>query len=100
MSRRAVLPVASLAIAVPASAATTAAPDAVSAAISTATLTPAAPTGTNGWYRGPVTLNLSATDAVNGVQRIEYRLGNAAPFQTATSADAPFPSTLTGIGAA
>jgi len=92
----AVLPVASLAIALPASAATTAAPDAVSAAISTGTLTPAAPSGTNGWYRGPVTLNLSATDTVTGVQRIEYRLGTAAPFQTAASVNAPFPSTLTG----
>jgi type 1 glutamine amidotransferase len=91
----AALPAASLAIAVPASAATSVA-DAVSAATSSATLTPAAPSGTNGWYRGPVTLNLSATDTVTGVQRIEYRLGTAAPFQTAASADAPFPSTLTG----
>jgi type 1 glutamine amidotransferase len=90
------LPVASLAIAMPASGATTAASDAVAAATSVATLTPAAPSGTNGWYRGTVSLNLSAADAVNGVQRIEYRLGTAAPFQTAVSADAPFPSTLAG----
>ena len=92
----AVLPVASLAIVMPASAATTAASDAVSAATSAATLTPAAASGTNGWYRGPVTLNLSATDAVSGVQRIEYRLGSTAPFQTAVSAPAPFPATLAG----
>jgi type 1 glutamine amidotransferase len=81
------LSAASLAIAAPASAAPTSA---------VATLTPATPTGTNSYYRGPVTLNLSATDAVNGVQRLEYRLGNAAPFQTVVSANAPFPATLAG----
>ncbi|GAA3208720.1 ThuA domain-containing protein [Dactylosporangium siamense] len=81
------LSVGSLAIAVPAWAAPTSTP---------ATLTPAPPTGTNNYYRGPVTLNLSATDAANGVQRLEYRLGNTAPFQTATSAASPYPSTLTG----
>jgi len=84
------MPAAFLAIGSPASAV-----DAATAA-SSASLAPAAPSGTNGWYRGPVTLNLSATDAVNGVQRIEYRLGNAAPFQTAVSANAPLPSTLSG----
>ncbi|MFG2054315.1 ThuA domain-containing protein [Micromonospora sp. NPDC048930] len=77
----------SLAVGTPAWAAPTSAP---------AVLTPTAPTGTNGWYRGPVTLNLSATDGVNGVQRLEYRLGNAAPFQTAASAAAPYPASLTG----
>src|SRR4051794_23472317 len=81
------LSVGSFVIAVPAWAAPTSTP---------ATLTPAPPTGTNNYYRGPVTLNLSATDAANGVQRLEYRLGNAAPFQTATSATVPYPSTLTG----
>lgn len=81
------LSVGALAVAAPAWAAPTSAP---------ATLTPATPTGTNGWYRGPVTLNLSATDAVNGVQRLEYRLGNTAPFQTAVSATAPYPATLAG----
>ncbi len=85
------MPAAMLAIASPATAS-----DALSAATSTATLTPAAPSGTNGWYRGPVTLNVSATDAVSGVQRIEYRLGSTAPFQTAVSADAPFPAALAG----
>jgi type 1 glutamine amidotransferase len=63
---------------------------------SPATLTPAPPTGTNNWYRGPVTLNLSATDATSGVQRLEYRLGNAAPFQAAVSATSPYPATLAG----
>src|ERR1043165_1106496 len=81
------LAIGSLAIAVPAWAAPTSTP---------ATLSPAPPTGTNNYYRGPVTLNLSATDAVNGVQRLEYRLGNAAPFQAAVSSTGPYPSTLTG----
>ncbi|MDG6105613.1 ThuA domain-containing protein [Dactylosporangium aurantiacum] len=79
--------VASLILAAPAWAAPTSVP---------ATLTPSPATGTNNWYRGPVTLNLSATDATSGVQRLEYRLGNAAPFQTAVSATAPYPPTLTG----
>src|SRR5262245_43374963 len=79
------MPAAVVAIASPAAAA-----DTPSAATSTATLTPAAPSGTNNWYRGPVTLNLSAADTVGGVQRIEYRLGSTAPFQTAVSANAPF----------
>lgn len=79
--------VASLMLAAPAWAAPVSSP---------ATLTPAPPTGTNNWYRGPVTLNLSATDATSGVQRLEYRLGNAAPFQTAVSATGPYPATLTG----
>lgn len=77
----------SLAVGTPAWAAPTSAP---------AVLSPTAPTGTNGWYRGPVTLNLSATDAANGVERLEYRLGNSAPFQTAASAAAPYPASLTG----
>jgi type 1 glutamine amidotransferase len=63
---------------------------------STVTVNPASPTGTNGWYRGAVTLTFSATDATNGVQRLEYRLGSTAPFQTVVSADAPYPSTLSG----
>ncbi|MEV4141366.1 hypothetical protein AB0J72_55560, partial [Dactylosporangium sp. NPDC049742] len=79
--------VGSLVIATPAWAAPTSAP---------ATLTPATPSGTNNYYRGPVTLNLSATDAANGVQRLEYRLGNTAPFQTAVSATGPFPASLSG----
>jgi type 1 glutamine amidotransferase len=61
-----------------------------------ATLTPAVATGTNSWYRGPVTLNLSATDGAGGVQRLEYRLGNTAPFQTVASAPTPFPGMLSG----
>lgn len=60
------------------------------------TPSPATPTGTNNYYRGPVTLTFSATDAVNGVQRLEYRLGPAAAFQTVVSAGAPYPTTLTG----
>jgi type 1 glutamine amidotransferase len=83
----AVLPVAPIAVASPVAAAP------VSAA---ATLTPSAPTGTNGYYRGPVTLNLSASDAQHGIQRLEYRLGNAAAFQSVASAPAPYPATLTG----
>ncbi|MGW5668578.1 ThuA domain-containing protein [Micromonospora sp. NPDC003776] len=81
------LSVGSLAVGTPAWAAPTSAP---------AVLTPTAPTGTNSYYRGPVTLNLSATDTVNGVQRLEYRLGNTAPFQTAAAAPAPYPATLAG----
>ncbi|MBY8875106.1 ThuA domain-containing protein [Micromonospora sp. PLK6-60] len=81
------LSAASLAVGTPAWAAPTSAP---------AVLTPTAATGTNNWYREPVTLNLSATDAVNGVQRLEYRLGNTAPFQTAASAADPYPASLAG----
>ncbi|NES30287.1 hypothetical protein GCE86_07720 [Micromonospora terminaliae] len=77
----------SLAVGTPAWAAPTSAP---------AVLTPTAATGTNGWYRDPVSVNLSTTDAVNGVQRLEYRLGNSAPFQTAASATAPYPASLAG----
>ncbi|MBO0868167.1 MAG: ThuA domain-containing protein [Micromonosporaceae bacterium] len=83
----AVLTVAGLAPTLPAQAAPTS---------STATVSPASPTGTNGFYRDPVTVTFSATDATNGVQRIEYQLGSTAPFQTAVSASAPYPATLSG----
>lgn len=33
--------------------------------------------GTEGWYRGPVTVTLSAADAASGVARLRYRLNGA-----------------------
>jgi len=42
----------------------------------TATLDPADPSGENGWWTGPVTLTLSATDAKSGVDTTEYALGD------------------------
>ena len=43
----------------------------------TVTLTPAAPDGADGWYRSPVTLAVSATDAVDPAPGIEFHNGSA-----------------------
>jgi len=43
-----------------------------------AALTPAAPDGDDGWYRSPVEVVLSATDAGSGVDSTEYRVDGGA----------------------
>jgi len=47
--------------------------------VNAATLSPTPPTGHNNWYRGPVTLNMSATDDV-GVVRFQYSLNGGATY--------------------
>lgn len=42
------------------------------APVTTATLTPAAPNGSNGWYTTDVTLSLATSDNCSGVARTEY----------------------------
>lgn len=40
------------------------------------TFTPTGIPGANGWYTSPVTLTITATDALSGVASVEYRLDN------------------------
>jgi uncharacterized lipoprotein YddW (UPF0748 family) len=40
----------------------------------TASLDPAAPTGSNGWYAGDVTVRMNATDDCAGVEKIQYSI--------------------------
>src|SRR5215207_9513803 len=47
--------------------------------VNPATLSPAVPTGHNNWYRGPVTLNMTATDVV-GVVKFQYSLNAGATY--------------------
>jgi hypothetical protein len=42
------------------------------------TFTPTGTPGTGGWYTSPVTLAISATDALSGVASVEYRLDSGA----------------------
>ena len=58
----------------------------------TVTSSPATPNGGAGWYRSPVTLTATATDAVTKAPAIEYRIGDGA--WTAYTA----PVTLTADG--
>ena len=43
-----------------------------------ATLSPAAPNGSNGWYTSPVTVNLTGTDESPGTVKVEYRVNGGA----------------------
>lgn len=52
--------------------------------VTTATLTPSAPNGFNGWYTGNVGISLAATDNCSGVERTEYSTDNGATWQTYT----------------
>lgn len=45
------------------------------------------PLGTNGWYRGPVTVTLNASDAHSGVARLRYRV-NGGDWITASGSTA------------
>lgn len=42
----------------------------------TITFTPTGTPGSGGWYTSPVTLTITATDALSGVASVEYRLDN------------------------
>ena len=49
-----------------------------------ATLDPAAPNGSAGWYTSPVTVNLTGADNAPGAVSLEYRLDGAAAWTTYT----------------
>jgi hypothetical protein len=52
----------------------------------TATLTPAAPNGNNGWYKGPVSIQLSATDPDNDSSSLQTTVQvDGGPLQVTTS---------------
>ena len=61
----------------------------------TITLTPATPDGSNGWYRGPVTVNVSATDADSTVAQTRCDLDPAPE----PAAFADLPDASCGLGA-
>jgi len=44
------------------------------APVTTIILNPSAPQNNNGWYNGPVTFELPATDATSGLAKTEYRI--------------------------
>ena len=51
----------------------------------TASHTPAAPTGQNGWYTGPVTVGLDASDDCSGVGLTEFSTDGGETWQTYTA---------------
>ncbi|MEV4536552.1 ThuA domain-containing protein [Asanoa sp. NPDC049518] len=64
--------------------------------INVATLSPAAPTGQNNWYRGPVTLNLSGTDDV-GIATFQYSLNGGAAYIDLPVEGAPASATASAV---
>lgn len=64
--------------------------------INAATLSPAAPTGQNNWYRGPVTLNVSATDDV-GIAKFQYSLNGGAAYIDVPVEGAPASATASAV---
>ncbi|WNR42939.1 OmpL47-type beta-barrel domain-containing protein [Paenibacillus roseipurpureus] len=48
--------------------------------VTVATINPAQPDGQNGWYRTPVSIDLSAVDSVSGVAGTEYTLNGGATW--------------------
>ncbi|MFC4776600.1 OmpL47-type beta-barrel domain-containing protein [Paenibacillus sp. GCM10023252] len=56
----------------------------VQAPVTVATINPAEPDGQNGWYRGPVLLELSASDSASGVSYTEYTLDGNVTFSPYT----------------
>ncbi|MBP2705019.1 ThuA domain-containing protein [Microbispora sp. RL4-1S] len=64
--------------------------------INVATLSPSAPTGQNNWYRGPVTLNMSATDDV-GIDKFQYSLNGGAAYIDVPVAGAPASATASAV---
>jgi hypothetical protein len=55
------------------------------APVTTATINPAAPNGSNGWYTSDVTVSLTATDNVTGAAKTEYSLNGGTTWQTYTA---------------
>jgi uncharacterized lipoprotein YddW (UPF0748 family) len=51
------------------------------APVTTASLTPSAPNGSNGWYTTDVTLSLAPADNCSGVERTEYSIDGGANWQ-------------------
>lgn len=54
------------------------------APVTTATIDPSSPSGTNNWYTGDVTISLAATDDCTGVRLTEYSIDNGATWQPFT----------------
>ncbi len=52
------------------------------APFTTATLTPAVPDGTNGWYKSDVTISLNSSDECSGVSSTEYSTDGGATWQS------------------
>ena len=50
------------------------------------TATPSGPAGTNGWFTGPASIALSATDEGEGVESVTYSVDNGAPVTVAGAA--------------
>lgn len=64
--------------------------------INVATLSPSAPTGQNNWYRGSVTLNMSATDDV-GIAKFQYSLNGGAAYIDVPVAGEPASATASAV---
>ncbi|MER6832340.1 ThuA domain-containing protein [Streptosporangium sp. NPDC000563] len=64
--------------------------------INVATLSPSAPTGQNNWYRGSVTLNMSATDDV-GIAKFQYSLNGGAAYIDVPVEGAPASATASAV---
>jgi hypothetical protein len=57
----------------------------LTAPVTTAAVSPAAPEGQNGWYVHPVTVTLSANDNLSGVAKTEYSLDGGSTWQAYTA---------------
>jgi hypothetical protein len=55
------------------------------APVTTATINPSAPNGSDGWYTSDVTVSLTATDNVTGAAKTEYSLNGGTTWQTYTA---------------
>jgi type 1 glutamine amidotransferase len=64
--------------------------------VNAATLSPSPPTGQNNWYRGAVTLNLSASDDV-GIDRFQYSLNGGASYIDVSVEGAPASATASAV---
>jgi len=53
--------------------------------VTTATINPTSPNGSNDWYTSDVTVNLAASDSLAGVAKTEYSLDNGTIWQTYTT---------------